>query len=83
VSPKWRAITDELRPWWRAAQIFIRWARAGVLERLLQEYLGNVDNLSAINRAKYRYVSWSFRGLLVTVVAYCLLLAWGTAAGAA
>ena len=25
----------ELGPWWRAAQIFIRWARLGVWERLL------------------------------------------------
>jgi transposase len=24
-----------LGPWWRAAQIFIRWAKAGVWERLL------------------------------------------------
>ncbi len=32
---KWRAIPDELGPWWRAAQIFRRWARAGVWERLL------------------------------------------------
>ena len=26
---------EELGPWWRAAQIFMRWARAGVWERLL------------------------------------------------
>ncbi|CAO4157355.1 Transposase [Methylorubrum extorquens] len=32
---KWRAIPGELGPWWRAAQIFIRQARAGVWERLL------------------------------------------------
>ena len=32
---KWRAIPDALGPWWRAAQLFIRWARAGVWERLL------------------------------------------------
>ncbi len=32
---KWRAIPDELGPWWRAAQIFIRWARLGVWDRLL------------------------------------------------
>lgn len=32
---KWRAIPEELGPWWRAAQIFGRWARAGVWERLL------------------------------------------------
>lgn len=32
---KWRAIPEELGPWWRAAQVFMRWARAGVWERLL------------------------------------------------
>jgi transposase len=32
---KWRAIPDELGPWWAAAQTFIRWARLGVWERLL------------------------------------------------
>ncbi len=31
----WRAVPAELGPWWQAAQIFIRWARAGVWERLL------------------------------------------------
>ena len=32
---KWRSIPAELGPWWRAAQVFIRWAHAGVWERLL------------------------------------------------
>ena len=32
---KWRSIPAELGPWWKAAQIFIRWARLGVWERLL------------------------------------------------
>ncbi len=32
---KWRAIPEDLGPWWRAAQIFIRWSRAGAWERLL------------------------------------------------
>ena len=32
---KWRAIPADLGPWWRAAQVFIRWARVGVWERLL------------------------------------------------
>lgn len=32
---KWRAIPEDLGPWWRAAQVFIRWCRAGVWERLL------------------------------------------------
>src|SRR3954467_3514122 len=33
---KWRAILAELGPWSRAAQMFIRWARLGVWERLLR-----------------------------------------------
>ena len=33
---KWRAIPTELGPWWRAAQIFIRWSRLGVWEDLLE-----------------------------------------------
>jgi transposase len=32
---KWRSVPKDLGPWWRAAQIFMRWARAGVWERLL------------------------------------------------
>ena len=32
---KWRAIPAELGPWSRADQMFIRWARLGVWERLL------------------------------------------------
>ena len=32
---KWRSIPAELGPWWRAAQLFIRWAKQGVWERLL------------------------------------------------
>jgi len=32
---RWRAAPADLGPWWRAAQVFIRWARLGVWERLL------------------------------------------------
>ena len=32
---KWRSLPGELGPWWMAAQIFIRWSRPGVWERLL------------------------------------------------
>jgi transposase len=32
---KWRSIPTELGPWWLAAQLFIRWAKAAVWERLL------------------------------------------------
>jgi transposase len=32
---KWRSVPAELGRWWLAAQLFIRWARQGVWERLL------------------------------------------------
>ena len=33
---KWRSIPLDLGPWWMAAQIFIRWSKLGVWERLLR-----------------------------------------------
>ncbi|MDR6184016.1 transposase [Asaia bogorensis NBRC 16594] len=33
---KWRAIPSELGPWWTAAQLFIRWAKAGVWQALFE-----------------------------------------------
>jgi transposase len=30
---KWRAVPPEFGPWWKAAQLHIRWSRAGVWER--------------------------------------------------
>ena len=33
---RWRAVPTELGRWWRAAQLFIRWAKLGVWERLLE-----------------------------------------------
>jgi transposase len=33
---KWRSIPGELGPWWLAAQLFIRWSKLGVWERLLE-----------------------------------------------
>lgn len=44
---------------------------------IAREYLGNIDNLSAIAGSKYRFVSTAFRSLLVAVVAYVLLLLLG------
>jgi len=32
----WRAIPAEHGPWWRAAQLFVRWAKLGVWQRLLE-----------------------------------------------
>ena len=31
---KWRAVPAELGPWWKAAQLHIRWSRTGVWERV-------------------------------------------------
>ncbi len=42
---------------------------------LFEQYLENADILSTIARGKYRCVVCAFRGLMVTVVAYILLLA--------
>ena len=33
---KWRSLPAEFGPWWLAAQLFIRWAKQGVWERLLE-----------------------------------------------
>jgi transposase len=30
---KWRAVPPDLGPWWKAAQLHIRWSRTGVWER--------------------------------------------------
>jgi transposase len=37
---KWRAVPEELGPWWMAAQTFIRWSRLGVWEHMLAEAQG-------------------------------------------
>lgn len=41
---------------------------------LFQQYLENADILSFIARRKYRNVSYAFRALVVTVLAYVMLL---------
>src|SRR3954467_11425054 len=33
IVAKWQAVPSELGPWWRAAQLHIRWSRTGVWER--------------------------------------------------
>jgi transposase len=33
---RWRAVPAELGPWWRAAQLFIRWSKLGAWQRLLE-----------------------------------------------
>jgi hypothetical protein len=45
---------------------------------LFNEYLTNIDNLALINRSKYRHVGYSFRALIVAVLAYLVILIVGT-----
>ncbi len=49
-------------------------AEHGNLRYLFDEYLKNADILAQIARQKYRFVSYAFRGLIATVLAYILLL---------
>ncbi|PDT07260.1 MULTISPECIES: Pycsar system effector family protein [unclassified Rhizobium] len=44
---------------------------------LFDQYLENAEILSCIARSKYRCVTFAFRGLMVSVIAYVLLLAAG------
>jgi len=46
---------------------------------LFREYLNNADNLADINRTKYRHVARAFRGLIVAVLAYLIILIVGSA----
>src|SRR4051794_15570512 len=41
----WRAIPAELGPWWRAAQLFVRWAELGAWQRLLETAQGGGGEL--------------------------------------
>lgn len=60
--------------WAANREIFLEASRSGDPEYLMREYLGNVDNLSAIAGSKFRFVGLAFRALVVTVLAYVLLL---------
>lgn len=60
----WRAHRDE----------FLKAAERGDSSYLFRQYIHNADVLSAIACSKYRFVIAAFRALLVTVLAYVLLL---------
>lgn len=49
--------------------------REGDTGFLFDEYAGNVENLATIARRKFRLVNMAFRGLMVWVACYVLLLA--------
>jgi hypothetical protein len=60
--------------WGKHRQLFWEAAARHDQRYLFAEYLDNADILSAIARGKYRCVTLAFRGLMVTVVAYVMLL---------
>ncbi|MCV0395621.1 MAG: DUF5706 domain-containing protein [Rhizobiaceae bacterium] len=61
--------------WAESRERFLEANRTGDPDFLTREYLGNVDNLSAIARRKFRFVGIAFRGLLTAIGAYVALLA--------
>jgi hypothetical protein len=63
--------------WGKHRQHFRDAARRRDALYLFNQYLDNADILAAIARGKYRCVTIAFRGLVVTVVAYVLLLVAG------
>ena len=44
----WRAIPAELGPWCTAAQLFLRWSRLGVWQRLLAAAQGSAVSLGMV-----------------------------------
>jgi hypothetical protein len=60
--------------WPQHRELFKQAARRADNEYLFEQYMTNADVLSFIARDKYRYVKLAFRGLLVTVLAYVILL---------
>jgi hypothetical protein len=60
--------------WPKHRLLLLEAARRADASYLFNQYLENADILSLIARKKYRFVSFAFRGLVVTVVSYVLLL---------
>ena len=65
---------------WSASnrQKFIAAHEARDPDYLFNEYLINIDNLALINRSKYFHLGYSFRGLIVAVLAYLAILVVGS-----
>jgi hypothetical protein len=61
--------------WPQHRDVFEQAAHRSDVGYLFREYLENADVLSLIARQKYKFVSYAFRGLVFTVVAYVALLA--------
>lgn len=77
VVPRSRATGTSLywAAWQQNRQRLVEAVRHGDPDYLIEEYLGNVDNLARIVSSKYRLVGVAFRSLLAAILAYVLLLA--------
>lgn len=60
--------------WAQHKDAFRSAAAARDINYLFRQYIDNVDVLSVIAQSKYRFVTLAFRGLVVTVLSYVLLL---------
>jgi magnesium-transporting ATPase (P-type) len=60
--------------WMHHRPIFEGAAKRSDVSYLFDQYLENADILSLIARRKYKCVSYAFRGLVFTVLAYVVLL---------
>ncbi|WP_112803703.1 MULTISPECIES: Pycsar system effector family protein [unclassified Neorhizobium] len=60
--------------WPNHRPLFEQAAQRSDVGYLFNEYLDNADVLSLIATQKYKFVSYAFRGLMFTVLAYVLLL---------
>lgn len=60
--------------WAQHKDAFSAAAAARDVNYLFHQYIDNVDVLSVIAQSKYRFVTLAFRGLVVTVVSYVVLL---------
>ena len=76
VMPRKSAKTSSLfwGAWMRHRQEFLDAARRKDPNYLFREYVSNVDTLAEIARAKYRFAGLAFRGLMLSVVGYVLVL---------
>jgi hypothetical protein len=81
VLPRHRAKASSLYwgAWPANRDMFMAAHGARDPDYLFRQYLNNVDNLAGINRSKYRHVGHAFRGLIVAVLAYLLILIVGSA----
>lgn len=76
VLPRQVGITTTMfwGTWPKHRLLFEQAAARADAKYLFHQYLENADALSMIARKKYRFVGIAFRGLIVTVVSYVLLL---------